>query len=184
MLRDDKDEFQRLLILVRILIGFSIVVAILGLISCSVAYGKTNKELQIKAAIDWVDRYIDVHHRDVSVEDVDLLAQVMYHENGMNGDAVMYYTGAVVMNRVHHKGYPDTVKGVLYAKGQYSTTPLFFTKKIPFGVYCLAARILKLGTVGVPENVVYQAMFPQGSGVWKPIPSSYSKDDIEYFCYE
>lgn len=116
---------------------------------------------------------------------IELLAQVMFHENYCNGETVMYYTGAVVMNRVRSKNWPNTVKDVLYQKNplQYSTTGKFFTKEIPESVYHLACKVAK-GTPDVPENVLYQAMFPQGSGVWNKIPSSYAPTkDFEYFCY-
>ena len=117
-------------------------------------------------------------------EGISLLAEVMFHENYVNGETVMYYTGAVVMNRVRNKWFPNTVREVLYQTKptvQYSTTHKFFKKEIPESVYHLAAKVAK-GTPDVPEGVLYQAMFQQGR-IWKAIPSSYSKHDIEYFCY-
>lgn len=116
-------------------------------------------------------------------EGISLLAEVMFHENYVNGEEVMYYTGAVVMNRVRSKEFPNTVKKVLYQNNprQYSTTDKFFTKDIPESVYHLACKVAK-GTSDVPSGVLYQAMFQQGK-IWKAIPSSYSDEDIEYFCY-
>ena len=61
-------------------------------------------------------------------------------------------------------------------KGQYSTTSKFFTKEIPAEVYDLAEKLLREGSVA-PENVIFQAMFPQGSGTYKKIGT-------DYFCYE
>ncbi len=130
-----------------------------------------------------LERFYERGGKFYEEEDVSLLSEVMYHENYCNGDYVMRLTGSVVLNRVAHKGYPNTVRGVLYQKGQYETMPRFFTKKIPDEARQIAKELLIFGSIA-PPNVVYQAMFPQGSGVWKPIPSSYSKDDIEYFCYE
>lgn len=114
-------------------------------------------------------------------EDINLLAEVMYHEN-WNTDSehlAAYYTGAVVMNRVKSKEWPNTVHDVLYQKNprQYSTTGKFFTKELPAEVYEMAEDILKNGTPDVPYNVVYQATFSQGSGDWiDPING-------EHFCY-
>ena len=107
-----------------------------------------------------------------------LLAEVMYHENYSNGETVMYYTGAVVMNRVNSKHFPNTVRDVLYQTNprQYATTYKFYTEEIPESVYHLACKVAK-GTPDVPYNVVYQAMFMQGSGLWK-------HESTEYFCYE
>lgn len=111
-------------------------------------------------------------------EDINLLAEVMYHEN-WNTDSehlAAYYTGAVVMNRVNSKDWPNTIKEVLYQKGQYSTTKKFFTKEIPAECYELAEMILRDGTPDVPENVIFQSMQKLGKGTWKKV-------NTDYFCY-
>ena len=127
--------------------------------------------------------YLEQLEEPVYPYEIQLLAEVMYHENYVNGEEVMYYTGAVVMNRVRSKEFPNTVKKVLYQNNprQYSTTDKFFTKDIPESVYHLACKVAK-GTSDVPSGVLYQAMFRQGE-IWKAIPSSYSSKDVEYFCY-
>lgn len=109
--------------------------------------------------------------------DRELLAQVMYWENYDNGVEAMLLTGSVVLNRVKSGEWGgDTIKKVIYAKGQYSTTGYFYTKTIPDEVYSLAEKLLTEGSMA-PENVVYQAMFKQGSGVYKQVGT-------DYFCYE
>ena len=111
-------------------------------------------------------------------EDINLLAEVMYHEN-WNTDSehlAAYYTGAVVMNRVKSKDWPNTIKEVLYQRGQYSTTKKFFTKEIPAECYELAEMILRDGTPDVPENVIFQSMRKLGKGTWKKV-------NTDYFCY-
>ena len=111
-------------------------------------------------------------------EDINLLAEVMYHEN-WNTDSehlAAYYTGAVVMNRVKSKDWPNTIKEVLYQRGQYSTTKKFFTKEIPAECYELAEMILREGTPDVPENVIFQSMRKLGKGTWKKV-------NTDYFCY-
>ena len=110
-------------------------------------------------------------------EDVKLLAEVIYHENWYTDKDKLtaYWTGAVVMNRVHSDEWPDTVYGVLYQKGQYSTTKKFFTVELPDEVYDMARDILINGTPDVPENVVFQATFKQGK-IWKQLNG-------EIFCY-
>ena len=111
-------------------------------------------------------------------EDINLLAEVMYHEN-WNTDSehlAAYYTGAVVMNRVKSKEWPNTIKEVLYQRGQYSTTKKFFTKEIPAECYELAEMILREGTPDVPENVIFQSMRKLGKGTWKKV-------NTDYFCY-
>lgn len=111
-------------------------------------------------------------------EDINLLAEVMYHENWHTDSEHLaaYYTGAVVMNRVKSKDWPNTIKEVLYQKGQYSTTKKFFTKEIPAECYELAEMILRDGTPDVPENVIFQSMRKLGKGTWKKV-------NTDYFCY-
>ena len=127
-----------------------------------------------------------IYPEKVDGYDLRLLAEVMYHENGMNGRYCMYLTGAVVINRVLHDRYPNSVHEVLYQKGQYATTGKFFTKTIPTEVYEIAREVLMYQAYDVPRNVIYQSMHKSyGSGIYKAIPSSYAPTrDIEYFNYE
>ena len=112
-------------------------------------------------------------------EDVNLLAEVIYHENWHTDKdhLAAYYTGAVVMNRVKSKDWPNTIESVLYQKNprQYSTTGKFFTVELPEECYEMAEDILKNGTSDVPENIFFQAQFKQGK-IWKEING-------EIFCY-
>ena len=81
------------------------------------------------------------------------------------------------MNRVNSPKWPNTVREVLYQRGQYTTTKYFFTEELPGEVYDMAADIIDNGTPDVPYNVVYQATFKQGYGDWiDPING-------EHFCY-
>ena len=111
-------------------------------------------------------------------EEVGLLAEVIYWENWHTDKEHLaaYYTGAVVMNRVNSSAWPDTIKAVLYQKGQYSTTKYFYTKEIPPEVYDMAWDIYRNGTPEVPENVIFQAMRPLGK-TWKKV-------NTDYFCFE
>lgn len=112
-------------------------------------------------------------------EEISLLAEVIYHENWHTDKdhLAAYYTGAVVMNRVNSSAWPNTVKEVLYQRGQYSTTKLFYTKEIPQECYDMARDIYKNGTPDVPANVIFQSMQPKlGRGYWKVING-------EYFAY-
>lgn len=110
-------------------------------------------------------------------EDVQLLAEVIYHENWHTDSEHLaaYYTGAVVMNRVHSSEWPNTIEGVLYQGGQYSTTKKFYTVELPSECYQMAEDILKNGTPDVPENVIFQSMRPLGE-VWKKV-------NTDYFCF-
>ena len=113
--------------------------------------------------------------------DAELLAEVMYHENWYTDPKHLAarWTGAVVLNRVKSDRWPNTISEVLYQNNprQYSTTGKFFTVELPEGCYEMACEIIKNGAPEVPENVVYQSQFMQGSGLWQ-------EKNGEYFCYE
>ena len=122
---------------------------------------------------------IDNENNLPEVEDINLLAEVMYHENWHTDKdhKAAYYTGAVVLNRVARKDFPNTVKGVLYDKGQYVTTNKFYTVELPSECYEMAKQLLIKGA-DIPIAVIFQSTHRSfGSGVWKEING-------EYFNYE
>jgi len=114
-------------------------------------------------------------------EDVELLANIMYLENGSTGKTedenrqVLIATGSVVMNRVKSGEWGGTtIKDVLYAKGQYAsaTKNRIGKVEIPQHVYDLAEEILCYGT-NVPDYVIYQSMQPKLGTQWKVIDGEY-----------
>ena len=114
----------------------------------------------------------------VSYEDIDLLAHLIYAEAGSSWikDETIFYVGSVVLNRVNSKYYPNTLYEVIYQEGQYECTWNGHIEKVPDErCYEIAEELLRYGSV-LPENVLYQAQFEQGSGV-------YSYQDNLYFCY-
>lgn len=124
------------------------------------------------------------HYDAYTQNDVDYIASVIYKEAGSDyiSDETRKYVAEVVLNRVDHKSYPNTIYGVLTQYRQYGT---FYKTGIPIldrsvsgaeNAYSIAGSVLE-GNRVVPKNVIYQAEFPQGSGVWKYI-------DGIYFCYE
>lgn len=57
-----------------------------------------------------------------SADDVALLAAIIQIEAGNEGYEGQVAVGAVVMNRVHSGAYPNSVNGVIFARGQFSTS--------------------------------------------------------------
>ena len=80
-------------------------------------------------------------------EDIKLLAEVMYHENWHTDKErkAAYYTGAVVMNRVKSKNWPNTVKEVVYQKRQYAVVPKLYTEKYRTNVTRWQRRFTEMG---------------------------------------
>lgn len=114
-------------------------------------------------------------------EDIDLLADVMWLENGHTGDTeeenreCLILTGAVVLNRVKSGEWGgDTVREVVYAKGQYADVTKSRIGKCdtPEWVRDLAKSILTFGT-NVPDYVIYQSMQSNLGTRWKVIDGEY-----------
>ena len=112
-------------------------------------------------------------------ESIDLLARVAYKENWYTDKDKLTarWTMGVVMNRVASPYFPNTVKEVLYQKGQYSTTKYFFTDDPPEECYEMARDVWENGVSEMPENVLFQSQQPHlGKGYWKVLNG-------EYFAY-
>ena len=125
-------------------------------------------------------------------EDVerDIIATVVYNEAwGGCSDRHRELVAAVVCNRVASETFPDTVYEVVTQNGQYH--PAYADPGSFYGqraradanawAECrrIAEKALR-GEVECPENVLYQANFPQGSGTYEIHRTSYS---VTYFCY-
>jgi hypothetical protein len=90
---------------------------------------------------------------------------------------MLYGVGSVVLNRVASEYFPDTMYEVIYQKGQYACTWDGNIEKEPNErAYKIAEDLLRNGSV-LPANVIFQAEFKQGDGV-------YSKVQNMYFCYK
>lgn len=110
--------------------------------------------------------------------DLDLLARVVNAEAGSDWmtDEHQRAVASVVLNRVADSRFPNTIYGVVYQKGQYACTWNGAINKTPTQrAYNNAKYVLDNG-VTTPKNVVFQAQFRQGRGVWKYIQG-------HYFCY-
>lgn len=110
----------------------------------------------------------------------DLACRIAYAEAGNCPLIEQCYVLNVIENRQKSPAFaPTTFCGVVYSPGQYSptwnggiyNTPSEETKYIVQEY--LRGRI----DTGMPDNVVWQAQFPQGRGTWKIMPSGH------YFCY-
>lgn len=127
-----------------------------------------------------------------SKEDLALLARLINAENGTElpnewmTNALEIYTGQVVLNRLkrQYRG-AKTLKQVVYSPGQYTSTenscwdnPV--TKRSKKNAKLLLQGFSyseKFQIAKMPDNVIYQAAYPQGSGIWLELNGV-------YFCYE
>lgn len=115
-------------------------------------------------------------------EDLDLLSKIIYQEAGCTwlSDEHQLLVGNVVLNRVASPLFPNTIKEVIYQKGQYAMAHKL-DETIPDERTIENARLLLEGLRVCPEDIIWQAGFKQGKYVYKEI-----KDDIlgttTYFC--
>ena len=123
-------------------------------------------------------------------EELETLAIIIYQEAGADSipDYIREYVGCVVLNRVEHPGFPDTIQEVATQKQQWGS--LYWTgirwperSTLPGEAHAVeraracAKKLLEADTRSVPKNVIWCAEFPQGSGIWQQY-----NDEI-YFCY-
>lgn len=120
-------------------------------------------------------------------EELEMLALVIYQEAGGNActDETRLMVGQVVLNRVSDERYPDTIEEVVTQKAQYGR--LYWTglvwperasheteKEAVERAYKCAEMVLN-GEKLLPDDVIYQAEFCQGSEV-------VAHSDGFYFC--
>lgn len=106
-----------------------------------------------------------------------LLARLVNAEVGSLNDEAQIACASVVLNRVNSSAYPNSIKGVIYQKGQYSVVRSGRINRTPSDRAIKNAKYVLEHGSQIPSNVVYQSMGRQGSGVYKII-------DGEYFCYK
>lgn len=131
-----------------------------------------------------------------SDEDIRILTTTVFHEAGHTTEQPRQYVAQVVLNRVEDSRFPDTVKGVITQPGQYSTK--YATVEAAnaiqatdskngtyyYGICEDSVKAAMMGQVEMPSNVLYQANFSQGKGVWKSVYfNSGWYASTSYFCY-
>jgi len=123
------------------------------------------------------DEYIDsLIDSIIDAEHINLLAHLIWNETGLLGTKSMYYTGSVVLNRIKSKYYPNTLEEVIFDNGQYAVTWTgMLWRDCPEEIYEIARDLLINGSV-LPDNVLLQAQFEQGDGVYDHIGNT-------YYCY-
>ena len=110
-------------------------------------------------------------------EDLEYMIMVLTGECQNRSFEEQLEFGSVILNRVNHPDYPNTIKEVCLQKGQYACFRDGNAYRTPTeDSINAAAHLLTYGSVS-PSNVVYQAKFKQGKGVYKKIGS-------DIFCYK
>ena len=78
------------------------------------------KEEEAKAAAEAAKQQAAANNAAVAnVDDLTLMAAIIYCEAGAEPYETQLAVGAVIMNRIRSVGYPNTLYGVLYQRGQF-----------------------------------------------------------------
>lgn len=111
-----------------------------------------------------------------------MVAKTIFKEAGGCTWDHMVYVGAVIMNRLRSDKFPDTIYDILVAPRQYSESYTYDFNDIP--EICYKAAVVALNEEDdAPEDLYWQAQFPQGREVWKifEVDTGYYQSTT-YFC--
>lgn len=137
---------------------------------------EVKEKIQVEAAQKTQKKEIE---KEIKEEDIECLARVINGEAGADycSDTLMTYVGSVVLNRVKSKDFPNTLEEVIFQEGQYACTfdkHKNYYKEPSDRAWKIAKDLLTNGSA-LPEDVVYQAEFKQGS-------RTYIVEQNMYFC--
>lgn len=110
--------------------------------------------------------------------DAYLLAYAMSREAAYGDYTDATYVANVILNRVDDPDFPDTILEVLQAPNQYPWGVSYYSKEYIYDTeFFRIAEDLLEGERPLPNTVVYQAQFVQGSGI-------YCQWGNHYYCYK
>ena len=122
----------------------------------------------------------DDHGYQYTEEDYEYLLMVIVGEAQNCSKKHQMYVGSVVLNRLHSEKYfqyAHSIKDVALAEGQYTCFNDGNAYKTPTDLNIEVAKELIAGGSILPANVIFQAEFKQGDGVYEKIGNT-------YFCYK
>lgn len=162
-----------------------IICCILILMCCPVSFGEmTTNDITQVAVNTIVNKLNDsfetfedtIKFPQYSSEDLNVLARIINGEACGESWESKIGVGSVVLNRVNSDRFPNTISAVAFQSGQYACTWDGNYAKTPTEESINAAKYLLTYGSQFPVNVVFQAQFKQGHGVYKHIGNT-------YFCY-
>ena len=113
-------------------------------------------------------------------EDYEYLLMIIGGEAQNCSKLHQMYVGSVVLNRLHNEkyfSYGDCIKSIALAPKQYACFPAGVAYKTPTDLNIEVANELIANGSILPANVIFQAEFTQGDGVYAQIGNT-------YFCYK
>lgn len=118
-------------------------------------------------------RYPDL---ELTKDEITLLAKLVWLEARGESDKGQQAVAEVVLNRLAADNFPDTLKGIIYAEGQFPSI-IDMDKAEPNQTQYEAVAAAMYGPYILPKEVVFYATYKVNSNVWGEI-------DGHYFCYQ
>ena len=112
---------------------------------------------------------------ELTAEEKQLLARVVWVEAQGECAEGQQAVAEVVLNRMHSEEFGNTLKGVIYAQGQFRSVP-FLDDATPYQAQYEAIEKAIYGPYVLPENVFYFATYPATEEIWGEIGG-------HIFCY-
>lgn len=127
--------------------------------------------------------YLGLNYMQYSFDDFILLSKVISTEAGDDRASLEWKmcVGEVVLNRVAHRCFPNSIPEVVYQKNQYGTPSTYYRVYPTSMCYRAAIALLNGQRVFNDTNVVFQANFVQGHGIARVF--TLSPYPPTYFCY-
>lgn len=134
-------------------------------------------EVEAYKNVGWFLTEREAKESVIDQQELLLLAKTIHAEAADNNYTDRCYVGAVVMNRVDSGIWGNSVRSVVTARGQYACYGNKKFNRYPPEECLQIAKELMLGErYGMPPNVIFQAQFRQGKGV-------FAKVGVHYYCY-
>lgn len=132
---------------------------------------------------DIINAEEDIDELSYTDEDLYCLANLIYYEARGCSDRHQQLVAQVCVNRSKDSRFPDTIKECIEQPGQYAAW--YTTANPPLEQRFIDnARAALEGKVDCPSNVIFQAEFKQGTGVFEisEVDTGYWSSTT-YFCY-
>lgn len=110
-------------------------------------------------------RYPDIQ---LTYEEQNLLARVVWVEARGESEEGQQAVAEVILNRIAADNFPDTLKGVIYADGQFRSVS-YLDDAEPYQAQYEAIERAIYGPYVLPEDVVHFATYPTNKNVWGQI---------------
>ena len=105
---------------------------------------------------------------ELTWEEKTLLASVVWVEARGESEEGQQAVAEVIINRMHADNFPETLKGVVFAEGQFKSAA-FVDEAEPTQAQYEAVEKALYGPYVLPEDVVFFATYPTNDNVWGEI---------------